>query len=103
MTVPYLILALFIYFSIDAATNEVTNNITSVGDSPVGIAINSISNKLYVSNIASNTVAVIDTNNINSDDTNNLHKTETMRYYKNYCVHIGHSLFCDIAMSYRDY
>ena len=56
---------------IDAATNEVTNNITSVGDSPVGIAINSISNKLYVSNIASNTVAVIDTNNINSVDTNN--------------------------------
>jgi YVTN family beta-propeller protein len=55
---------------IDTVTNEVTNNITSVGDSPVGIAINSISNKLYVSNIASNTVAVIDTNNINSDDIN---------------------------------
>jgi YVTN family beta-propeller protein len=56
---------------IDTVTNEVTNNITSVGDSPVGMAVNSISNKLYVSNIASNTVAVIDTNNISSDDTNN--------------------------------
>jgi YVTN family beta-propeller protein len=56
---------------IDTVTNEVTNNITSVGDSPVGIAINSISNKLYVSNIASNTVAVIDTNSINSNDVNN--------------------------------
>ena len=56
---------------IDLATNEITNNITSVGDSPVGMAVNSISNKLYVSNIASNTVAVIDTNNINSNDTNN--------------------------------
>jgi YVTN family beta-propeller protein len=52
---------------IDTATNEVTNNITSVGDSPVGMAVNSISNKLYVSNIASNTVAVIDTNNISSE------------------------------------
>jgi YVTN family beta-propeller protein len=56
---------------IDTITNEVINNITSVGDSPVGIAINSISNKFYVSNIASNTVAVIDTTNINSDDINN--------------------------------
>src|SRR5919106_1657348 len=56
---------------IDLATNEITNNITSVGDSPVGMAVNSISNKLYVSNIASNTVAVIDTNNINSNDINN--------------------------------
>jgi YVTN family beta-propeller protein len=56
---------------IDTITNEVTNNITSVGDSPVGMAVNSISNKLYVSNIASNTVAVIDTNNINSEDINN--------------------------------
>lgn len=56
---------------IDTVTNDVTNNITSVGDSPVGMAVNSISNKLYVSNIASNTVAVIDTNNINSDDINN--------------------------------
>src|ERR671911_430896 len=56
---------------IDTTTNEVISNITSIGDSPVGIAINSISNKLYVSNIESNTVAVIDTNNINSDDINN--------------------------------
>jgi YVTN family beta-propeller protein len=56
---------------IDTVTNEVTNNITSVGDSPVGLAINSISNKLYVSNIASNTVAVIDTNDISSNDINN--------------------------------
>jgi YVTN family beta-propeller protein len=61
---------------IDTVTNEVTNNITSVGDSPVGIAINSISNKLYVSNIASNTVAVIDTNNIYSDDINNKTKAK---------------------------
>lgn len=52
---------------IDTVTNEVTKNITSVGDSPVGMAVNSISNKLYVSNIASNTVAVIDTNNISSE------------------------------------
>jgi YVTN family beta-propeller protein len=52
---------------IDTVTNEVTNNITSVGDSPVGMAVNSISNKLYVSNIASNTVAVIDTNNVSSE------------------------------------
>jgi YVTN family beta-propeller protein len=52
---------------IDTVTNKVTNNITSVGDSPVGMAVNSISNKLYVSNIASNTVAVIDTNNISSE------------------------------------
>jgi YVTN family beta-propeller protein len=56
---------------IDTVTNEVTNNITSVGDSPVGMAVNSISNKLYVSNIASNTVAVIDTSNISPDNTNN--------------------------------
>jgi YVTN family beta-propeller protein len=52
---------------IDTVTNKVTNNITSVGDSPVGMAVNSISNKLYVSNIASNTVAVIDTNNVISE------------------------------------
>jgi YVTN family beta-propeller protein len=52
---------------IDTVTNEVTNNITSVGDSPVGMAVNSISNKLYISNIASNTVAVIDTNNVSSE------------------------------------
>jgi YVTN family beta-propeller protein len=52
---------------IDTVTNEVTNNITSVGDSPVGMAVNSISNKLYVSNIASNTVAIIDTNNVSSE------------------------------------
>jgi YVTN family beta-propeller protein len=52
---------------IDTVTNEVTNNITSVGDSPVGMAVNSISNKLYISNIASNTVAVIDTDNISSE------------------------------------
>ena len=48
---------------IDTRSNQVINNIASVGDSPVGIAINSISNKLYVSNIASNTVSVIDTKN----------------------------------------
>jgi YVTN family beta-propeller protein len=52
---------------IDTVTNKVTSNITSVGDSPVGMAVNAISNKLYVSNIASNTVAVIDTNYISSE------------------------------------
>jgi YVTN family beta-propeller protein len=62
---------------IDTVTNEVVNNITSVGDSPVGMAINPISNKLYVSNIASNTVAVIDTKDINSDDINSKTKTKT--------------------------
>jgi YVTN family beta-propeller protein len=56
---------------IDTTTNDVISNITSIGDSPVGIAINPISNKLYVSNIESNTVAVLYTNNINSDDINN--------------------------------
>jgi YVTN family beta-propeller protein len=52
---------------IDTVTNKVTSNITSVGDSPVGMAVNAISNKLYVSNIESNTVAVIDTNYISSE------------------------------------
>jgi YVTN family beta-propeller protein len=53
---------------IDTITNNVIDNITSGGDSPVGIAINPISKKLYVSNIASNTVCVIDTKSINIDD-----------------------------------
>jgi YVTN family beta-propeller protein len=53
---------------IDTRSNQVINNIASVGDSPVGIAINSISNKLYVSNIASNTVSVIDTKAIDIDE-----------------------------------
>jgi YVTN family beta-propeller protein len=53
---------------IDTLTNNVIYNITSVGDSPVGIAINSISSKLYVSNIASNTVSVIDTKAVHTDD-----------------------------------
>ena len=52
------------------------DNITSVGDSPVGIAINPISSSLYVSNIASNTVSVIDTKALNIDDINN-NKTKT--------------------------
>jgi len=51
---------------IDTITNNVIDNISSVGDSPVGMAINPITEKLYVSNIGSNTVSVIDTKAINS-------------------------------------
>ena len=53
---------------IDMTTNKVTGNITSGGDSPVGIAINPITGKLYVSNIASNTVSVINTEAIDTAD-----------------------------------
>jgi YVTN family beta-propeller protein len=49
---------------IDTTSNEVISNISSFGNSPVGIAIDSLSNKLYISNIASNTVSVIDTRDI---------------------------------------
>jgi YVTN family beta-propeller protein len=62
---------------IDTITNNVIDNITSGGDSPVGIAINPITSKLYVSNIASNTVSVIDTKAINIDYINNENKTKT--------------------------
>ena len=51
---------------VDMTTNMVIGNITSGGDSPVGIAINPITGKLYVSNIVSNTVSVIDTKALNS-------------------------------------
>jgi YVTN family beta-propeller protein len=57
---------------INTTSNEVINNIASVGDSPVGIAIDSLSNKLYVSNIASNTVSVIDTKAIGINDNKNI-------------------------------
>jgi YVTN family beta-propeller protein len=59
---------------IDMTTNRVIGNITSGGDSPVGIAINPITEKLYVSNIASNTVSVIKTEAIDTTgkvDSNN--------------------------------
>jgi YVTN family beta-propeller protein len=56
---------------IDTTSNEVIDNIASFGDSPVGIAIDSLSNKLYVSNIASNTVSVIDTKAISIDNSKN--------------------------------
>jgi YVTN family beta-propeller protein len=62
---------------IDTVTNSVIDNITSVGDSPVGIAINPITNKLYVSNIASNTVSVIDTKAVYTDNSINNNKTKT--------------------------
>jgi YVTN family beta-propeller protein len=62
---------------IDTITNNVIDNITSGGDSPVGIAINPITKKLYVSNIASNTVSVIDTKSINIDDDDIHDKTKT--------------------------
>ncbi len=51
---------------IDIVTNKVIDNMSSVGDSPVGMAINPITNKLYISNIGSNTVSVIDTKALNS-------------------------------------
>ena len=51
---------------VDMTTNKVIDNITSGGDSPVGIAINPITGKLYVSNIASNTVSVINTKAIDA-------------------------------------
>jgi YVTN family beta-propeller protein len=51
---------------INIITNNVIDNISSVGDSPVGIAINPITNKLYISSIGSNTVSVIDTKALNS-------------------------------------
>ena len=60
---------------IDTTSNKVINNIASFGDSPVGIAIDSLSNRLYVSNIASNTVSVIDTRAIDIDESKN--KTNT--------------------------
>jgi YVTN family beta-propeller protein len=51
---------------VDMTTNKVIDNITSGGDSPIGIAINPITGKLYVSNIASNTVSVISTKAIDA-------------------------------------
>jgi YVTN family beta-propeller protein len=56
---------------IDTKSKELINNIASFGDSPVGIAIDSLSNKLYVSNIASNTVSVIDAKAIGIDENKN--------------------------------
>lgn len=55
---------------VDTARNKVIGNITSGGDSPVGIAINPITGKLYVSNIASNTVSVINSRAVNLIDDN---------------------------------
>jgi YVTN family beta-propeller protein len=63
---------------IDTLTNKVIDNIASIGDSPVGIAVNPSTSKLYVSNIASNTVSVLDTKAINTEDiNNNKNKTKT--------------------------
>ena len=42
---------------VDTARNIVVGNMTSGGDSPVGIAINPVTGKLYVSNMASNTIS----------------------------------------------
>ncbi len=66
---------------IDMTTNQVIGNIASGGDSPVGIAINPITGKLYVSNIASNTVSVINTEAIYTAgkvDSNNSNKNSTV-------------------------
>ena len=66
---------------IDMTTNQVIGNIASGGDSPVGIAINPITGKLYVSNIASNTVSVINTEAIytaDKVDSNNSNKNSTV-------------------------
>jgi YVTN family beta-propeller protein len=66
---------------IDMTTNKVISNITSGGDSPVGIAINPITEKLYVSNIASNTVSVINTKAIDpvgKVDSNNSNKNSAV-------------------------
>ena len=62
---------------IDTLTNKVIDNIASIGDSPVGIAVNPSTSKLYISNIASNTVSVLDTKVINIEDINNKNKTKT--------------------------
>jgi YVTN family beta-propeller protein len=51
---------------VDMTTNKVIDNITSGGDSPVGIATNPKTGKLYVSNIVSNTVSVINTKAIDT-------------------------------------
>ena len=66
---------------IDVTTNKVIGNISSGGDSPVGIAINPITGKLYVSNIASNTVSVINTEAIGTAgkvDSNNSNKNNAV-------------------------
>ena len=63
---------------IDIVTNKVIDSISSVGDSPVGMAINPITNKLYISNIGSNTVSVIDTKALNSRYVSDKTKTDEM-------------------------
>jgi YVTN family beta-propeller protein len=69
---------------IDMTTNRVIGNITSGGDSPVGIAINPITEKLYVSNIASNTVSVIKTEAI--DTTSKVDSSNSNNSSKNSAV-----------------
>ena len=48
-----------VIYVIDGSTNTVVGNVT-VGNNPESIAVDLITNKLYVSNINSNTVSVID-------------------------------------------
>lgn len=53
---------LILYSFIDLKTNSVIHRI-KVGTNPVGISVNPISNRIYVTNIGDNTVSVIDGSN----------------------------------------
>ena len=54
---------------INGATNTVTGSPINVGNGPVAVAVNPVTNKIYVANEASNSVTVIDATNSDSDYT----------------------------------